>query len=128
MVLGSSPVAVTSPSDFAPASRKEFLDIQATIKCGFTLKRVRDMTRTYSCKDDMKILQDLRFQPSTYRVNDHLDDKPELLSGLQTLVFSAIFILEIVVLVTNVVTLFYSQRGGCKKYILSTHSHVLAYK
>ena len=42
-----SPVAVTSPSDFAPASSKEFLDIQATIECGFTLKRVRDMTRTY---------------------------------------------------------------------------------
>ena len=41
-------VAVTSPSDFAPASSKEFLDIQATIECGFTLKRVRDMRRTYS--------------------------------------------------------------------------------
>ena len=26
----------------------EFLDIQATIECGFTLKRVRNMTRTYS--------------------------------------------------------------------------------
>ena len=48
MVLGSSPVAVTSPSDFAPTSSKEFLDIQATVECGFTLKRVRDMTRTYS--------------------------------------------------------------------------------
>ena len=46
MALGSSPVAVTS--DFAPASSKEFLDIQATIECGFTLKRVRDMARTYS--------------------------------------------------------------------------------
>ena len=34
--------------DFAPASSKEFLDIQATIERGFTLKRVRDMTRTYS--------------------------------------------------------------------------------
>ena len=34
-----------------PASSKEFFDIQATIKCGFTLKRVRDMTRTYiQCK------------------------------------------------------------------------------
>ena len=46
--VGSSPVAVTSPSDFAPALSKEFLDIQATIECGFTLKRVRDMTKTYS--------------------------------------------------------------------------------
>ena len=26
----------------------KFLDIQATIECRFTLKRVRDMTRTYS--------------------------------------------------------------------------------
>ena len=47
MVLGSSPVSVTSPSDFAPASSKEFLDIQAYIECGFTLKRVPDMIRTY---------------------------------------------------------------------------------
>ena len=37
-----------STSDFAPASSKEFLDIEATIKYGFTLKRGRDMTRTYS--------------------------------------------------------------------------------
>ena len=56
MVLGSSPVAVTSPSDFAPASSKEFLDIQATIECGFTLKRVRDMTRTYSYIDWIDVL------------------------------------------------------------------------
>ena len=46
--VSSNPVAVTSPSDFAPASSKEFLDIQATIECGFTLKRVRDMIKTYS--------------------------------------------------------------------------------
>ena len=31
-----------------PASSKEFHDIQATIGCGFTLKLVRDMTKTYS--------------------------------------------------------------------------------
>ena len=30
------------------ALSKEFLDIQATIECGFTLKCVRDMTRTYN--------------------------------------------------------------------------------
>ena len=28
-------------------SSKEFLEIQATIECGFTLKGVRDMTKTY---------------------------------------------------------------------------------
>ena len=28
--------------------RTRFLDIQATIEFGFTLKRVRDMTKTYS--------------------------------------------------------------------------------
>ena len=33
---------------FAPTSSKEFLDKQATIECGFTLKRLRDMARTYS--------------------------------------------------------------------------------
>ena len=31
-----------------PVSSKEFHDIQATIECGFTLKRIRDMIRTYS--------------------------------------------------------------------------------
>ena len=30
-------------------SSKEFLDIQATLECRFTLKRVRDMIITYSC-------------------------------------------------------------------------------
>ena len=34
---------------------KEFLDIQATIECGFTLKRVRDMTRTYSQSEKLII-------------------------------------------------------------------------
>ena len=32
----------------APASSKEFLDIQATVECGFTLKLVRDMLKTYN--------------------------------------------------------------------------------
>ena len=35
-------------SDITPVPSKEFLDIQATIEYGFTVKRVRDMTRTYS--------------------------------------------------------------------------------
>ena len=48
MVVGSSPVAVTYTSDFGPASSTECLDIQATIECGFTLKGVRDMIRTYN--------------------------------------------------------------------------------
>ena len=48
MVVGSSVVAVTYTSDLAPASSKEFLDIQVTIERGFTLKPVRDMIRTYS--------------------------------------------------------------------------------
>ena len=48
IVSGSSPVAVSYTSDFTPALSREFLDIQATIECEYTLKRVRDMTRTYS--------------------------------------------------------------------------------
>ena len=31
-----------------PASSKKFLDIQATVECGFTLKLVRDMVKTYN--------------------------------------------------------------------------------
>ena len=34
--------------DFAPVSSKEFLHIQATIECGFTLKCICGMIRTYS--------------------------------------------------------------------------------
>ena len=48
MVVGLSPVAATYILDFVPASIKEFLEIQATTECGFALKQVRDMTRTYS--------------------------------------------------------------------------------
>ena len=48
VVLGSSPVAVTSPVDFAPASSKELLDIRVVIEFGFTLDRVPEMRKTYS--------------------------------------------------------------------------------
>ena len=48
MVLGLSPVAATSPSDFPSSSSNELVEIQATIECGFTLNNVGDMTRTYS--------------------------------------------------------------------------------
>ena len=41
-------VALTKTSDFAPASRKQFLDIRTTLECTFTLKRVRDMISTYT--------------------------------------------------------------------------------
>ena len=48
MVMGSSQVAVTETSGFAPSWKKEFRDIQATIKCGFALNFVRDTIRTCS--------------------------------------------------------------------------------
>ena len=48
VIVGSSPVAVTETSDFVTVSIKEFLEIQATIECGFTLKRVSNMTRACS--------------------------------------------------------------------------------
>ena len=35
--------SLTYTSNMAPVSSNEFLDIQANIECGFTLKRVRDM-------------------------------------------------------------------------------------
>ena len=47
MDVGSSLVAVNYTSDIAPVSSKEFLDIQANIDCGFTLKGVLDIIRRY---------------------------------------------------------------------------------
>ena len=44
--MGSNPVAVTYTSDIALVSSKEFLDIQTTMQCRFTLKQVRDMIIT----------------------------------------------------------------------------------
>ena len=63
MVVGSSPVAVTS--DFAPASSKEFLDIQAIIESGFTLKSVLDMIRTCSLLYD--VLKLVAFKENLFR-------------------------------------------------------------
>ena len=49
MIVGLNPVEFTlKNSDFAPVSVNEFVDIQTTIECGFTLKRIRGMIRTYS--------------------------------------------------------------------------------
>ena len=48
MILGSSPVAVTWTSDFAPVPCKEFLDIQTNIELEFIRKRLRHMKRSYS--------------------------------------------------------------------------------
>ena len=48
MVVASDPIAVISTSDIASVSSKEFLNIQATTECRFTLKRVRNMIRTHS--------------------------------------------------------------------------------
>ena len=50
MVVDSNPVAVAETSDITSVSRKEFLNIQANIELGFTLKCVRDMIIKYSQK------------------------------------------------------------------------------
>ena len=39
-------------SDITPILSKEFLEIQATVECGFTLKHICDMIRTYSQMHD----------------------------------------------------------------------------
>ena len=49
-------------------SSKEFLDIQATIECGFTLTPARDMIRTYSQ------LYDLFFREKNLKIMKNLDD------------------------------------------------------
>ena len=56
---------------FATASSKEFRDIQATIECGFTLKHVRDMTRTYS---QILLYQKIQIQIAFwYRISNTFD-------------------------------------------------------
>ena len=52
---------VTYTSDMAPVSRKEFIDTQASIECGFTLKHVPDMIKTYS-----QALTSVRVSPRNY--------------------------------------------------------------
>ena len=48
MVVGSRLIAVTYTSDLAPAWRKEIINIHTTKDCGFNLKFVRHMTKTYN--------------------------------------------------------------------------------
>ena len=44
---GSNAVAVTETTDIALVLSQDFLNIQATIKCRLTLKRIRDIMITY---------------------------------------------------------------------------------
>ena len=48
VLVGLSSFAITLTSDIAPVSSKEFLDIEANTKFGFTPKFLHDMIRTYS--------------------------------------------------------------------------------
>ena len=48
MVVILVPGAVISTLDIATVSSKQFLNIQANIECGFSLKHVRDKRITYS--------------------------------------------------------------------------------
>ena len=54
MVVGSTPIVVP------PILRKGFLEIQATIECGFTLKQVRDTIKVYSLEVYAQYLENLR--------------------------------------------------------------------
>ena len=51
-----------------PASSKEFLDIQATIECGFTLQYVRGMMMTYSRIPFLIKFGDVRLEHDTLNV------------------------------------------------------------
>ena len=48
VVVVLNPIAVTKTSDIGPVCSKEFLDIQETIECKFTLKCMCDMRITCS--------------------------------------------------------------------------------
>ena len=51
----------TQPLDQTPSS-KGFLDIQATIDCAFTLKRVRNMTKRYSRLKSLFLLKNKKLR------------------------------------------------------------------
>ena len=59
---------------FTPASSKEFLDIQATIECGFTLKHVHDMIRTYS---------QIKFCDNSKAFIEHSNDMDDIYKNIQ---------------------------------------------
>ena len=46
MFLGLRSVALISTSDIEPVPSKEFLEVQASINCGFALESVREMILT----------------------------------------------------------------------------------
>ena len=48
VVAGWSTVWITWTSNLAPPTSKEFIDIEGTIECGFTVTRVSEVTRRYS--------------------------------------------------------------------------------
>ena len=77
----------------APALSKEFLDIQATIECGFTLKLVRDMIKTYN---QTKLTADVNTLDNKIDTVDKkipdvsgLATNPSLTSYLQTATFNS---------------------------------------
>ena len=54
MIVGSILIAVTESSDSPPLSSNKILNMETTKGCGFNLKFVRDMTKSYRkvhCKD-----------------------------------------------------------------------------
>ena len=61
MVLGSSAVAVTYSSDFAPALSKEFLDIQVTIEVGQDYLTINELSKK-SNDQNFKIANELHCQ------------------------------------------------------------------
>ena len=48
VVVGLNPLLSLKTSDMAPVLSKEFLDIQGTIECRYTLKRVHGIIIAYS--------------------------------------------------------------------------------
>ena len=63
---------------------KEFLDIQATIECEFTLKRVRDMIITYSHNDMLLNNICLRLSVNKSQSEDHRIQTYEINKVLMT--------------------------------------------
>ena len=84
--MGSNPVAVTSDtSDIAPISSKEFIDLQGTIECRFTLRRVRDIiTCSHTFYNRFKEMSDVSAPYLTRTWNNEIIEKTSIFRQPET--------------------------------------------
>ena len=67
-------------------SSKEFLDIQIDIECGFTLKHIRDMIKTYNYSDNYSKISGSLWKYYRDEANNNLTDSELFKSKIKIMV------------------------------------------